>query len=280
MMDEASPSPESIQSESTQPESTPPAWRLLSPIERRVVGVLAEKAKTTPDAYPLSLNAVTTGCNQKSNRAPLMQLEPEDVEEALDRLREMGAVGIVQGYGRVSKYRHYLYEWLGVDKVELAVMTELLLRGAQTEGELRARAARMEPIPGLAELRPLLDSLTAKGLILSLTPEGRGHVVSHALYTPSELTKLQAEYGAAGAKTLQASSTSSAPITSTEPASRPRTVASPSSAQASGEDESLRREVAELRAEVSQLRHDLEELVGQVHDAENHLRQLRDALGG
>ena len=69
-----------------------------------------------------------------------MQLEPDEVEESLDRLRELGAVGLVEGYGRVEKYRHYLYEWLGVDKVELAVMTELLLRGDQTVGELRGRA--------------------------------------------------------------------------------------------------------------------------------------------
>ncbi|HPP53849.1 MAG TPA: DUF480 domain-containing protein, partial [Thermoguttaceae bacterium] len=89
---------------------------------------------------------VTTGANQKSNRAPVMQLEPEDVEAALDRLRAIGAVGLVEGYGRVPKYRHYFYEWLGVDKVEAAVMAELLLRGPQTEGELRAHASRMEPL--------------------------------------------------------------------------------------------------------------------------------------
>ena len=111
-----------------------PQWQPLASVDRRVAGVLAEKAKTTPDIYPLSLNAVCTGCNQKSNRSPVMQLEPDAVEESLDRLREMGAVGIVQGYGRVSKYRHYLYDWLGVDKLEMAVITELLLRGDQTVG--------------------------------------------------------------------------------------------------------------------------------------------------
>ena len=86
----------------------------------------------------MSLNAVATGSNQKSNRDPLMQLEPDDVAESLERLRQLGAVGMVEGYGRVTKYRHYLYEWLGVEKLELSVMTELLLRGAQTEGELCA----------------------------------------------------------------------------------------------------------------------------------------------
>ena len=90
----------------------------LSPIERRIVGVLVEKAKTTPEQYPLTVNAVRTGSNQKSNRFPLMQLEAEEVEDALDRLRQRGAVTEVQGSGRVPKFRHQLYEWLGVDKVE------------------------------------------------------------------------------------------------------------------------------------------------------------------
>src|ERR1700730_8776997 len=114
-----------------------PRWRPLSAIDRRVLGVLAEKAKTTPDGYPMSINSLRSGCNQKSNRHPLMELELEDVEESLTRLRAAGAVAEVQGSGRVLRYRHYMYEWLGVEKVELGVMTELLLRGAQTEGELR-----------------------------------------------------------------------------------------------------------------------------------------------
>ena len=158
-----------------EPSASPPVsqrrWQPLGVIDRRVVGVLAEKAKTTPDIYPMSLNAICTGCNQKSNRTPLMQLEAGDVEESLDRLRALGAVGLVEGYGRVAKYRHYLYEWLGVDKVELAVMTELLLRGPQTEGELRGRAARMEPIADLGALRPVITALKARGLVLPLTPE-------------------------------------------------------------------------------------------------------------
>ena len=170
----------------------------MATIERRLVGVLAEKAKTTPDIYPMSLAAIRTGCNQKNNRWPLMQLEPDQVEEALDRLRAVGAVGLVEGYGRVQKYRHYLYEWLGVDKVELAVMTELLLRGEQTVGELRGRASRMEHIADLAALQVLLESLRAKGLVVSLTPDGRGQVVTHALYTPREMESLRAKHQGGG----------------------------------------------------------------------------------
>ncbi len=101
--------------------------------------------------------------NQKNNRYPLMELEIEDIEESLERLRGLGAVTEVQGGGRTARFRHHMYDWLGTEKVELAVMAELLLRGAQTEGELRGRAARMEPISDLAALRPVLDSLRARG---------------------------------------------------------------------------------------------------------------------
>jgi uncharacterized protein YceH (UPF0502 family) len=169
-----------------------PAWQPLTSRQRRVVGVLIEKAKTTRDAYPLTLNALTNGCNQKSNRSPQMTLSPDDVETVLDELRELGAVTEVQSSGRVAKFRHQMYEWLGVDKVELAVMAELLLRGEQTVGELRGRASRMEPIASAAELRPILQSLIAKRLVIALTPEGRGQIVSHGLYRDRELEQLRA----------------------------------------------------------------------------------------
>jgi len=174
------------------PEQPEPKWRALRSQQRRVIGVLIEKAKTTSDAYPLTLNGLVTGCNQKSNRAPLMNMNADDVQQAVDELRDMGAVVEVQGSGRVPKYRHQMYEWLGVDKAELAVMAELLLRGEQTVGDLRARASRMEPIPGQAELKPILQSLMAKNLVLALTPEGRGQMVSHNLYKDRELEELKA----------------------------------------------------------------------------------------
>jgi uncharacterized protein YceH (UPF0502 family) len=174
---------------------TGPKWHPIDRTERRVLGVLIEKAKTTPDNYPLSLNALTNGCNQKSNRFPQMQLEEGDVQDTLERLRLMGAIALIQGDGRVEKYRHLAYDWLGVDKREIAVMGELLLRGAQSVGELRARAARMEPIPGMTELRPIIESLRKKKLIILLTPPGRGCVLTHALYQDQELSKVRAEHG-------------------------------------------------------------------------------------
>lgn len=259
------------------PVSTKPAsrWQPLLSIDRRVLGVLGEKAKTTPDIYPMSVNAICTGANQKNNRHPLMQLQPDDVEASLERLRGVGAVAEIQGGGRVPKYRHFLYDWLGVDKVEMAVMIELLLRGAQTLGELRGRAARMEPIADMAALKPVIDSLKAKGLVLALSPEGRGQVVSHALYQPQELEKVRREaagvasnempserVGSAAAPSIPSASSAAAPA-------RPSLVAAPSA----GEVDALRgalaaveRQVEELAAELRRLRDDFE--------------RFRDAVGG
>ncbi len=229
-------------------------WQPLTSRQRRVVGVLVEKAKTVPDTYPLSLAALLTGCNQKNNRYPLMELASQDVEDAIDRLKQVGAVIEVQGSSRVARFKHLLYEWLGVDKVELAVMAELLLRGAQTEGELRGRAARMEPIADLGALRPVLDSLKQKGLIISLTPEGRGHVVTHALYEERELEKLRGEYeGQAG----RGSDLEDAPASSP---GRPIAATHSNS------------ELAELRLEVSELREQLDKLRGEFESLAASLR--------
>lgn len=180
--------------EPSTPQSAPRRWQPLSPRQRRVLGVLIEKAKTTPDTYPMTVNALIAGCNQKSNRDPLMNLSAEDVEQVLEELRALGVVTEVQGSGRVPKYRHHAYEWLGVDKVELAVMAELLLRGEQTLGELRSRASRMEPIADLAAMKEVASRLASKGLLWELTPPGRGQVVSHALYKEREVAELKARY--------------------------------------------------------------------------------------
>src|SRR5438067_5017494 len=98
-----------------------PAWPVLSVLERRVLGVLIEKQKTTPDAYPLSLNALITGCNQKSNRDPVTNLDDFEIEEALGAVQKKGLVFQVQS-GRVDKWRHNLYDAWHVDKVEIAVL--------------------------------------------------------------------------------------------------------------------------------------------------------------
>jgi uncharacterized protein YceH (UPF0502 family) len=175
-------------------EQQKPRWQPIPAIERRILGVLVEKAKTVPESYPMTLAGLCTGCNQKNNRYPLMQLEQDQLDAPLERLRTMGALALVQGSGRVEKFRHYASDWLGVDKLELAVMVELLLRGAQTEGELRQRASRLESIVDLTTLRTVLHSLEKKGLVISLTSAGRGHVVTHNLYEPREMEKVRRDY--------------------------------------------------------------------------------------
>jgi len=220
-------------------------WQPLGPRERRVVGVLIEKPKTTPDAYPLTLTARTTGCNQKSNRSPQMNLSSDDVADSLDRLREMGAVLEIQGAGRMFKYRHQMYDWLGVDKTEIAVMAELLLRGEQTVGELRARASRMEPIAGLSELRPILQALDDKRLVVSLTPEGRGQMITHGLYPDRE---------------LQESRSHTVPQTGTPPPPASSGTAPAASYVSQDDFDQMSSELAELKAEVHRLREQIERL--------------------
>lgn len=240
--------------ETQNPEvETKPGWQPLSSRQRRVVGVLIEKAKTTPDGYPMSLNALTNGCNQKSNRKPQMNLKPEEVDDVLDELRSMGAVAEVQSGGRVPKYRHYMYEWLGVDKHEIAVMAELLLRGEQTVGELRSRASRMEAIPDQNALRPLLDSLKQKQLLIELTPPGRGQIVTHNLYKERELAELRNRHSGTVSETVE----SAEPATTAAPPAPAPAVAPADSGQ-----------LAELRSDLEEMRELIERLTERVERIE------------
>lgn len=248
------------------PESEGPRWQTLDRTERRVLGTLVEKAKTTPDNYPLSLNALVNGCNQKSNRFPQMQLDEEHVDDAIENLRKVGAVATIQGDGRVDKFRHLAYDWLGVDKRELAVMAELLLRGAQTMGELRARAARMEPISGLSDLRPLVESLRQKKLVILLTPPGRGCILTHALYQEQELAKVRAEHGNVDVGDEPFSDEEDIPDTT---ATRSPIQAAPTQVVHREESGDLKRELAELR----------EELSGEIHKLRSELEDLKRQLG-
>ena len=186
---------ETFQSDSSELDLRPVHWRPLHRFERRVLGVMVEKSKTTPDIYPMTVNAITTACNQKNNRKPQMQLSSEDVTHTLSDLRETGVVVEIHGDGRAVKFKHQLYEWLGVDRVELAIMAELFLRGEQTLGDLRGRTSRMEKIADLASLKPVFAGLLEKNLVIALTPPGRGQLVTHNLYLPDQLTKLHRQYG-------------------------------------------------------------------------------------
>ncbi len=132
----------------------------LKPDECRVLGVLIEKALTTPQQYPLSLNSLTVGCNQKNCRSPITDFDEDRVFDAVESLRSKGLVREAMLSGsRVAKFRHVAREVLNVETPALVVLAELMLRGPQTAGELRSNASRMHPIESLEALQGVLASL-------------------------------------------------------------------------------------------------------------------------
>jgi uncharacterized protein YceH (UPF0502 family) len=135
----------------------------LTDIETRVLGSLIEKDITTPDYYPLSLNALVNACNQKNNRDPVMTLDEPSVRQALTTLQEKRMAGPAGGAdSRVPKYEHRLQEVFNFDRREIAIMCVLLLRGAQTPGELRGRADRMYRFEALDDVVATLDRLAQR----------------------------------------------------------------------------------------------------------------------
>ena len=135
----------------------------LTADEARVIGVLIEKAQTTPDAYPLTINAVVNGANQKNNRDPVTQIDDQAVLSALIGLRNKGLVVQQDGPGQRSpKFRHQFKEGLGVNTPEMVILAELLLRGPQTQGELRGRASRMHPLESLDMVKNVLQQLMSR----------------------------------------------------------------------------------------------------------------------
>jgi uncharacterized protein YceH (UPF0502 family) len=133
---------------------------LLNPVEVRVLGSLLEKDITTPEYYPMTLNALVNACNQKSNRDPAVNWDDATVNEALSSLRAKGLTGIISGPGnRVPKFTHRMSERLNLGRRELALITELMLRGYQTVGELRTRGARMYEFSDLDEVETCLRGL-------------------------------------------------------------------------------------------------------------------------
>jgi len=139
----------------------------LSPLEARVLGVLIEKAITTPDQYPLSLNALTNGCNQKTNRDPVLSLDERAVQETIDGLSKRHLVMERSGFGsRVVKYRHRLFNGehnpLQLTEQEVAVLCELMLRGPQTPGELRSRAQRLATFTDLGDIETTIELLATR----------------------------------------------------------------------------------------------------------------------
>jgi uncharacterized protein len=139
----------------------------LTPMEARVIGCLIEKQITTPDQYPLSLNALVNACNQKSNRDPVMDVSESVVQATLDGLSKKHFVMERSGFGsRVPKYQHRFcnteFGTLKLTPQELAIVCELLLRGPQTPGELRSRASRMAPFTEVSEIESVLETLRTR----------------------------------------------------------------------------------------------------------------------
>jgi uncharacterized protein YceH (UPF0502 family) len=141
----------------------------LLPNELRVLGCLLEKQRTTPDGYPLSLNALRLACNQSTNRDPVVDYDDEVLRDALHRLERRGYTRLASGAGsRAPKYRHLLAEALPMSEDEQAVMCVLMLRGVQTPGELKQRGDRMHPFAGLDEVHGTLTRLIERGLVRRL----------------------------------------------------------------------------------------------------------------
>jgi uncharacterized protein YceH (UPF0502 family) len=242
----------SPETEQIAPNAAGP-WPVLDMRERRMLGVLVEKAKTTPDAYPLSVNALTTGCNQKSNRDPILNLTDLEVEETLARCQKQGLAIKITG-GRVVRWKHNLYDAWNVNKVELAVLGELLLRGPQTEGELRSRASRMEPIDDLDALRNALRPLVERKLVVYLTPEERrGAMLTHGFHDPHELERLRSRIAAE-------------PIAESPP---------PAAAAPSVKEERL----SELESGLSAAREEIAALKQTIAGLQEELHQLKQSLG-
>jgi hypothetical protein len=193
--------------------------------EVRVLGSLLEKEITTPEYYPLSLNALLNACNQKSNRDPIVHFDEETVERSLYLLRDKGLSLNITGAGsRVPKFGHRLSDKLNLGRRELAILCELMVRGPQTLGELRTRAERMHPFDDLAEVESVLDRMPELVTKLPRRPGEKEARYAHLLSGTPVVAASVEEYAAA-------------------PAALPRID-----------------RVAGLEAEVAQLRQELEDL--------------------
>ena len=171
------------------------AVNILSEIEARVLGALIEKELTTPEYYPLSLNALVNACNQKSNRDPVMNLHDDAVDDALRSLDKQGLAGRADAmHNRATKFEHRLQEAFNFDRRETAILAELLLRGPQTPGELRSRASRMHPFDDLAQVQSTLQRLMQREPpLVKLLPRQPGtkearyaHLLSGDVSAPAE----------------------------------------------------------------------------------------------
>jgi len=169
---------------------------ILTPIETRVLGALVEKDITTPDYYPLSLNALVNACNQKNNRDPVLTLEEDAVREALSGLQSERLAGPARGAdSRVTKYEHRLQEVYNFTRGEIAVLCVLLLRGPQTPGELRGRTERMHRFEDLDQVQATLQRLMQRepplAAVLPRQPGTKESRYAHLMSGDIDLTALE-----------------------------------------------------------------------------------------
>ncbi|MDD3050661.1 MAG: YceH family protein [Candidatus Cloacimonetes bacterium] len=168
---------------------------ILNEIEARILGALIEKQYTTPEYYPLTLNSLTLACNQKSNRDPIMELEETTVLRTLDNLIEKKLVFKVEGFGhRVAKYEQSLIDVLKLDDAETAIIETLLLRGAQTLGELKTRTNRIYKFEELSEVETVIQTLSEREepLVIKL-PRRTGHKENRFMHLLSGEIELSEE---------------------------------------------------------------------------------------
>jgi hypothetical protein len=225
--------------------------------------VLLEKAFTTPDQYPLTLKATTTACNQKNNRDPLSNYIEEAVAQTLQELAHLGFVGVLHTEsGRTERYRHYLRHRTKLSEPQLAIVTELMLRGKQQPGELRTRVSRMVAIDTLEQLRAELQLLMGQGLVRANGPlERRGVEVDHDLYPPGE------NHEPLGTIREEPAAATDVP----RPYIGQRGPSSESAADAN--------RVAALESQIAALQDDLSQLRDQVAELTDELATLRRQLG-
>ena len=207
----------------------------LTPIETRILGCLLEKERTTPENYPLSINALTAACNQSTNREPVMSLDEKTVEAGVNALREKKLASVIFGAGsRVQKYRHRLPEHYELTPAETALICVLLLRGPQTSGELRTRTERLASFESTTDVEARLDELA----------QGNSPLV---LKQPARPGQKESRYIQLLSAEIPESETSASAFTALS-------TSTPSEPPSPSKLETLTAEVASLRTELEQLR--------------------------
>jgi uncharacterized protein YceH (UPF0502 family) len=245
-------------------DGSPPV-RELTAGQRRVLGTLVEKAITTPNQYPLTLKALASGCNQTSNRDPVSNYSEESISQIVDELRQLGLAATVHTEGgRTERVRHYVRKRFPFTEPQLAIMTELLLRGRQQLGELRARSSRLAPLESLDDLRRELKGLADRDYVHATGPlDRRGVEVDHNLYLPVEARRQNAR---AASETESAGADDAPEVPEAAPAGH-------RAPQLVGTMETLRADYARLAADVDALK----DVVARMQD---ELVALRRELGG